>query len=173
MKLDRRKVFLLIAYVIVVVTVSTLLEKVVFSKIVIAVGKSVPYLIFLKDSNFGNLTKGSYVVVKTSEEDSVAKGELIIKQISCIPGEKIVISGLNYYCCGVKGSACEMVGIAKTKRLTGEEVIPFNPCKKKFCEVVIPEGFYFVIGFHKDSYDSRYFGLVEAERILLKLKPII
>ena len=36
----------------------------------------------------------------------------------------------------------------------------------------IPSDFMFVMGEHKDSYDSRYFGLKEKSRVRAKLYPI-
>ena len=36
----------------------------------------------------------------------------------------------------------------------------------------VPKGFMFVMGQHKDSFDSRYFGFVEKSRILAKAYPI-
>jgi len=43
----------------------------------------------------------------------------------------------------------------------------------KICEYKIPEGYYFVVGTHPRSYDSRYFGLISKKEIISKIEPLL
>ncbi|MEM1669051.1 MAG: hypothetical protein QXM53_10375, partial [Thermofilaceae archaeon] len=73
-----------------------------FSKVVVSLGDSTPYRIFLKVDKEPWL--GDYVVIKTPESDHFAKGKLITKRVACVEGMYVKIVGLDYYCCdGVRG----------------------------------------------------------------------
>jgi len=37
----------------------------------------------------------------------------------------------------------------------------------------IPDGMYFMMGSHKDSYDSRYYGLVDKDRFIGGAYPLL
>jgi signal peptidase I/conjugal transfer pilin signal peptidase TrbI len=71
-----------------------------------------------------------------------------------------VDAGKRFFCNG------EFLGVAKDYSRKGEKMQFFAFNGK------IPRGFMFVMGEHKDSYDSRYFGLKEKSRIRAKLYPI-
>lgn len=139
---------------------------VVTDNLVITHGKSVDGTIFLKNAT-KNLNRNDYVIIQSSPEDTFSKGALLAKKIACTPGEVLEIIGLDYFC------NKDYLGKAKLKSATGIPVVPFNPCGIKVaCKYIIPEKFYFVIGDSKDSYDSRYFGLVSEEKIVTKLHKI-
>lgn len=136
------------------------------SKIVISYGNSVDHKIFWKIVPEG-LENGHYVMVTTDKNDCFAKGMNISKKIGCSSGETLIIHNDDYYCKG------EYLGKAKKYSKTGIPVKAYNPCgATEKCEYRIPEGFYFVVGTHKDSYDSKYFGVVPKEKILARLLPI-
>jgi len=146
-------------------------------KIVISWGGSVPYRVFLKSDSLPK--KGDYVVLATSGDDKFARGKVIIKRVMCTEGEVLKIGQLNYYCCKSETDElykCTYLGKAKLHSITGEPVIPFNPCgTTPVCVVRIPEGKYFVVNDHIDSYDSRYFGFVSQHgsyKILYTAKPL-
>jgi signal peptidase I/conjugal transfer pilin signal peptidase TrbI len=140
------------------------------SKLVIAYGDSVKYKLFWKAS-MEAISYDSYVVLKTPEDDPYARGERLVKRVGCKEGDELLIEGKAYYCLR-KGEGAVFLGEAKERSRTGVKVDQFNPCGDNPCRVKIPSGHVFVIGDHKDSYDSRYFGWVPYERVIAVAKPI-
>jgi signal peptidase I/conjugal transfer pilin signal peptidase TrbI len=67
-----------------------------------------------------------------------------------MPGDHLKTLDRLYYCNG------EFLGWAKEYSLKGERVENF------VYDGVVPTGNIFVMGEHKDSFDSRYFGFIEA-----------
>jgi len=52
--------------------------------------------------------------------------------------------------------------------------IPSLPAKRNFGPVKVPEGHYFMLGDNRDnSFDSRYFGMVERRRIVGKATDVV
>lgn len=135
------------------------------SNLAITYGKSIDRTVFWK-VKADKIKHGDYVLVQTDTTDIFAKGMLITKMVGCAPGEILEIKGDEYYC------GEDYLGRAKNKSRTGISVTPFNPCGSSYCKYQVPEGQYFVTGTHKDSYDSRYFGPVSADKIVAKLLPI-
>jgi signal peptidase I/conjugal transfer pilin signal peptidase TrbI len=141
------------------------------SKLVISFGDSVKYKLFWKISQ-DELSYDSYVVLKTPEEDPFAKGANIMKGVGCLAGDELLIKGKDYYCIRKEKKEPIFLGTAKEKSKTGIKVNQFNPCESDPCKIEVPKGYIFVIGDHKDSYDSRYFGWVPYEKIVVVAKPL-
>ncbi|MEM2661337.1 MAG: S26 family signal peptidase [Nitrososphaeria archaeon] len=168
--LGRRILFFIFLAVLSIVVFTFL-----FSKVVLSLGDSTPYRIFLKVNKEPEL--GDYVVIETSKTDRFAKGKLITKRVACVGGMYIKIVGLDYYCCnGTRGKdsweGCTYLGKAKTQSKKGEKVIPYNPCGGVDCFFEVPLGYYFLVNPHPDSYDSRYLGPVGRSRVLFVLRPL-
>ncbi len=164
-------------------------------RLVITMGKSVPYVLFWKEKE-EKINLYDYVVVKTPKDDPFAKGRLIVKKVMCNERQVLKIVGLSYYCCdNLNSTFCRHLGEAKLFSKTGKPVTPYNPCikenreenkeeskeenknkrginKKEECFIQIPSGYYFLMMLHKDSYDSRYLGLIERKNIITKVRPI-
>lgn len=79
----------------------------------------------------------------------------LIKKAVCFPGDTLETKGMAFFCNG------EYIGEAV--RMS----VPNFTYKGE-----IPEGYYFVIGTHPKSFDSRYLGLISEERITGVLIPI-
>jgi type IV secretory pathway protease TraF len=142
------------------------------SKFIYSSGDSVKYRLFWKVSG-GELSYDDYVVVKMPVEDFFAKGSNIVKRVGCLAGDELLVKGKDYYCIR-KGEEAVFLGTAKERARSGEKVEQFNPCGKEYeCRARVPEGCVFVIGDHKDSYDSRYFGWVSYERVIAVARPLI
>jgi signal peptidase I/conjugal transfer pilin signal peptidase TrbI len=140
------------------------------SKFVFSYGDSVKYKLFWKVSHDG-ISYEDYVVVKMPKEDPFARGVNIVKRAGCLAGDELLVKGKDYYC--VRSREGVYLGTAKERARNGMRVNQFNPCGGgNECRVKVPEGYIFVIGDHKDSYDSRYFGWVSYERIITVVKPI-
>lgn len=137
----------------------------IVSNLVVSLGDSIDRKVFWK-VNAKELKRGNYVLIQTDEKDIFAKGKLISKIVGCASGEVLEIKDNEYYC------GEDYLGRAKNKSRTGISVTPFNPCGSSYCKYQVPEGQYFVVGTHKDSYDSRYFGFVDADKIVAKLLPL-
>ncbi len=108
--------------------------------------------------------RGDYVYFEDAElARAVGKPEHpnIFKIIRCDEGDTLTVDVQKQFSCNG-----EFLGVAKDYSLKGEKM-PFFVFNGK-----IPPGFMFVMGEHKDSYDSRYFGLKEKNRIRAKLYPI-
>lgn len=168
--LGRRILFFIFLAVLSIVVFTFL-----FSKVVLSLGDSTPYRIFLKVNKEPEL--GDYVVIETPKTDRFAKGKLITKRVACVGGMYIKIVGLDYYCCnGTRGKdsweGCTYLGRAKTQSKKGEKVIPYNPCGGVDCFFEVPLGYYFLVNPHPDSYDSRYLGPVGRSRVLFVLRPL-
>jgi signal peptidase I/conjugal transfer pilin signal peptidase TrbI len=74
----------------------------------------------------------------------------VMKIARCIPGEYLRVEDGRYYC------NSEYLGTAKEYSLRGEKVEHF------VYDGIVPEGKLFVMGEHRDSFDSRYFGFIEV-----------
>jgi signal peptidase I/conjugal transfer pilin signal peptidase TrbI len=89
------------------------------------------------------------------------KSEEMLKVIGCNEGDQLTVDAEKKFYCN-----SEYLVRAKDISLKGE------PLQHFVFNGQIPKGAMFVIGQHKDSYDSRYFGFVDKNRILAKAYPI-
>ena len=89
------------------------------------------------------------------------RSEDMMKIVGCDEGDRLTVDAdKKFYCNG------EYLIRAKDVSLKGE------PLRHFFFNGPVPKGFMFVMGQHQDSYDSRYFGLVEKNRILAQAYPL-
>lgn len=99
------------------------------------------------------LENGSYVVfeARSPEDDSVIREG---KMVGCSPGDRLVVDDLrDSYCNGI------YLGHAKATSAKGTPVTAFR------YDGVVPENQFYMIGTHRDSYDSRYYGFVSRDRV--------
>ncbi len=107
------------------------------------------------------LRRGAYVMfdIRSQYIDGGA-AHRAIKKIACAGGEDLSTRGDTCYCDGRE------VAVAKTRSLTGEKLPRF------FYSGKIPEDRIFVVGQHRDSYDSRYFGFIKKEDVKALAYPL-
>lgn len=117
--------------------------------------------LFLLKSSPDTVRKGDYVVFKLKETDRHAPGKQLIKQVTCDQGERLTVKDKEYWCNGN-----EHLGKAKDLSLKGERLDNFA------YNGIIPKGFCFVSGYHKDSYDSRYWGFLNKNDIRALAYPV-
>ena len=91
---------------------------------------------------------------------AMAAATPVMKIARCLPGEHLKVSDRMYYCNGA------YLGRAKEYSLRGEKVDNFV-----FDDAVPPEKI-FVMGEHRDSFDSRYFGFIEATDVIAIGHPV-
>lgn len=82
----------------------------------------------------------------------------VVKEVRCGPGQYLKVTDQAAYCDG------ELLGPKKKRALDG------RPMPKWTYDGVIPPGKYFVMNRHRDSFDSRYYGLrdrAELKRLVV------
>jgi len=119
-------------------------------------------IFFLKHGpSEAELIKGAYVLFDIrSEYIDGGASHRAIKRIACAGGEDLSTRGDTCYCDEKE------VAVAKTRSLTGEKIPRF------FYSGKIPEDRIFVVGQHRDSYDSRYFGFIKKEDVKALAYPL-
>lgn len=100
--------------------------------------------------------KGEYVYFRFPGTRFFKEGEILMKILAGVPGDRVDTRGRDIYLNG------KIAATAKEKSMKGDVLYPFE------YHGVIPDGKIFVLGETKDSYDSRYqeVGLVDSSRIL-------
>lgn len=123
--------------------------------------KSLEYtLFFLGHHHPAEIERGEYVQFGLKGDPHVGD-RVLIKRVVGIPGDELETTADGR--CLVNGVlAC----VAKPYSLEGERLAWFQ------FRGHIPPGRYFVCGEHKDSYDSRYFGLMDARDVVSMAYPI-
>ena len=102
-----------------------------------------------------SLKKGDYVVFAIrSKLIHDCNPCTLIKKIGCTQGEMLRSTTAGAYYCGGK-----FLGLAKAYSLKGE------PMDRFVFNGLIPKDRFFLVGNHRDSYDSRYFGFIARVRI--------
>jgi conjugal transfer pilin signal peptidase TrbI len=117
--------------------------------------------LFLLRNSPGAVGKGDYVVFRLGYTDPYVQDRKLVKRVTCDEGENLVVKGRDYWCNGR-----EYLGRAKERTLKGERLKSFT------YSGVIPKGFCFVSGDHKDSYDSRYWGFLAKKDVSALAYPL-
>ncbi len=121
--------------------------------LVVVRGESIRYRLALIVG--GEAHKGDYVNLRVAHPIISATGEevLLTKLVACVAGETLRFDGTQFWCGDV------LLGAVIAKTWDGKPLTPF------VWNGPIPEGKAFVMGEHPRSFDSRYFGLVETQRL--------
>lgn len=110
----------------------------------------------------GQIKKFDYVLFTFSSRFvNGGKPVKAIKQVACDEGEILKVTGNDYYC-----NDHEYIGTAKDYSLKGEKLEKFVYNGK------VPEGYVFVSGRHRDSFDSRYYGFMRKRDIKAIAYPL-
>ena len=122
---------------------------------------SLPQKLFAIELGQTKVQKGDFIAFKPPLSATNGFNLTFIKEVACTPGETISVKDNTIYCNSVA------VAQAKLNALNGEKLNPIS-------EQVIADNHYFVRGYHKDSFDSRYqkFGLISKDRFVGKAYPI-
>lgn len=144
---------------------ATVAGTVIPRRIGIILTPSLDHRIFWLNRNPQHVGRGDYVhFVDQEPARKVGKPDTpdIFKRIGCDEGDILTVDeAKRFFCNG------EFLGVAKDYSHKGEKMQYFAFNGK------IPPGSMFVMGEHRDSYDSRYFGFVDKSRVRARLYPIL
>lgn len=136
------------------------------ARITVATSDSLDHRIFFLRPVTARIETGDYLVFRHRDRSQVQQGlrqdhELMVKKVGCLPGDLLTTdAGRNFTCNGrILGKSLE----ADSK---GRELPHFT------FNAQVPEGKLFMVGTHPRSYDSRYFGFVDANEILHTALPL-
>ncbi len=133
-------------------------------KISVTLTPSLKHRVYWLIRNPDKVVRGDYVLFRHKELSArmgMKQSEDVMKILGCNEGDLLTVDAeKKFYCNG------EYLVRAKDISLKGE------PLQHFVFNGTIPKGVMFVMGQHKDSFDSRYFGFVDKSRILAKAYPI-
>lgn len=156
--------------VAIVFLVAMLLGSFIPGRLIVALSDSLDHrLFFMTGFNPDKIKNGDYLVFQGSKEEveKHAKPMLnnrldkLIKKVGCAPGETLTrdVQG-QFFCEGVfVGKALEADSLKR-------------PLPQFQYSGIVPEKNFFMIGTNPRSYDSKYFGFVDAGKILHKALPL-
>ncbi len=154
---------------VVTVIVSLIFLHFFFNHLSFSATDSVGYHLFYITNHFKKIKRWEYVLFpipksnirEIQNELKTFKTRILVKQVACLPGDRLSVRGRRFYCNG------KYLCTAKIKALDGEKIKHFKFNGK------IPKGYFFAYGKDKNSYDSRYYGLVPIKNIISIAKPIL
>ena len=135
------------------------------SHFMVAISPSVKYRIFYYKRNFqqSDLHNGTYVVFDMyKKQHKNCQPCQVVKKIGCTEGNNLHIDKNNFYYCND-----EYLGTTQPFTKSGKPLHPF------YFNGSVPRGKLFVIGDHKDSYDSKYVGFINKNNIKAVALPIL
>lgn len=133
-------------------------------KLSVTLTPSLEHRVFWLDRSPERVSKGDYVLFRHRELPAgmgVKAPEDVLKIVGCDEGDVLTVdSDRLFFCNG------DYLARAKEVSLKGE------PLRHFVFNGTIPRGYVFVMGQHRDSYDSRYFGFIEKKSIRARAYPI-
>lgn len=136
--------------------ISAALAWVVTEHLMITTTPSLSERVFWKSrvrSEIKSVKTGGFVVFDMYLPEPKGETRSLIKRVGCSAGETLKVTGDDYYCND------RYIGKAKHKTLMGSPLTPF------VYNGPVPEGKVFAVGDHKDSYDSRYWGFLDLDKV--------
>ena len=119
---------------------------------------SLPYTVWITKKNF---TTENYVLFHPPLDKYTKNVKYYLKKIGCKPKQRLETIDNVYLCDGKR------ITKAQNYDING---IVLKPLKYN---MIIPDEMYFLIGTHKYSYDSKYFGLINKKRIVRGATPFM
>jgi len=156
MKIDSKRAERLIIVAVLGLMLGTLVVKGLSGKLYANIGISSPIKLFWREP--GEIRQGDYVVF-TLEHPILEKPAVVVKRVRCTSGQHLEVTDDAAWCEG------KLLGHKKQFTLKGE------PMPKFTFNGDIEKGWVFVMNEHKDSFDSRYYGLKPVE-MMTRVKPL-
>ena len=149
-----------------VILASCLLGAWLPGQITVATSASLDHRVFLLRPVPKRIENGDYLVFRHRDLAQVRQGlnanrERMIKRVGCRPGEWLQVDAEQRFACDGR-----LLGQALATDSQGRPLPRFTH------NGPVPEGQLFLVGTHPRSYDSRYFGFVDAREILHQALPL-
>ena len=149
-----------------VVLASCLLGAWLPGQITVATSASLDHRVFLLRPVPAQIETGDYLVFRHRDLAQVRQGlganrERMIKRVGCRPGEWLQRDAEHRFTCDGRP-----LGQALATDSLGQPLPRFTH------NGPVPAGQLFLVGTHHRSYDSRYFGFVDAHEILHQALPL-
>ena len=149
-----------------VVLASCLLGAWLPGEITVATSASLDHRVFLLRPVPAQIETNDYLVFRHRDLDQVRQGlganrERMIKRVGCRPGEWLHVDAEHRFTCDGRP-----LGQALATDSQGQSLPRFTH------NGPVPTGQLFLVGTHHRSYDSRYFGFVDAREILHQALPL-
>ena len=150
----------------VVVLASCLLGTWLPGQLTVATSASLDHRVFLLRPVPAQIETDDYLVFRHRDLAQVRQGlganrERMIKRVGCRPGEWLQVDGEYRFSCNGRP-----LGQALATDSQGRPLPRFTH------NGPVPVGQLFLVGTHPRSYDSRYFGFVDAHEILHQALPL-
>lgn len=156
--------------VAVVFLAALLLGSFLPGRLIVAVSDSLDHRIFFMTGfNRNAIKSGDYLVFQGDRREiSVHTKPLVdknldrlIKKVGCAPGEMLTRDDQGEFFCN---------GCFVGKALEADSLK--RPLPQFHFSGIVPENCFFMIGTNPRSYDSRYFGFIDVDKVLHKALPI-
>ena len=128
-----------------------------------------------KDVSLKDFQLGDYIAFKYKTPDwakgryHFPDGEVFVKYVGALPGDRLAIVGGEITSCSQSTVSCRNLGKPLATDTKGRPMPTPN-----WREKTVPDGqFYAYSTDLANSYDSRYYGLIPADRLYGKATPII
>ncbi|MBM9615700.1 S26 family signal peptidase [Desulfobulbus rhabdoformis] len=150
----------------VVVLASLLVGAWLPERIIVSTSPSLEHRIFFLTRPNHEIKIGDYLVFRHEGTSFVQKGldpdnDRMIKKVGCSPGDLLSTVLKRSYLCNQR-----LLGVALQTDSKGNSLPLFE------FSGPVPENKYFMVGSNPRSFDSKYFGFVDADDILYKALPI-
>lgn len=137
-------------------------------RLIVSTSPSLDKRVFFKTPvRINKVQTGDYLVFKAGAvdtshiEEGHKDGALIVKKVGCRPGQNLVGTEEGQFTCDEAS-----LGTALEKDGKGQDMPLFTYTG------TVPEESFFMVGTNPRSYDSKYFGFVNAKEILFKALPL-
>ena len=149
-----------------VVLASCLLGAWLPGQITVATSASLDHRVFLLRPVPAQIETNDYLVFRHRDLAQIRQGlgtnrERMIKRVGCRPGEWLQVDAEYRFSCDGRPLGQALATDSQGRPLP--QFIHNDP---------VPEGQLFLVGTHPRSYDSRYFGFVDAREILHQALPL-
>lgn len=113
---------------------------------------------FLRQPESKGFKVGDYLLFRKRLPEATT--DQLLKRVGCAPGQRLTVTSGEY--------ACDQVPLGRALLRDSKG----KPLPQLVFNGPVPEGKLFMIGPHPRSYDSRYFGFIEANTVLKQAYPI-
>jgi conjugative transfer signal peptidase TraF len=135
-------------------------------RITVATSGSLEHRVFFLLPASTKVELGDYLVFRHRDLSQVQSGlrsehDQMIKKVGCLPGDYLTMDEANNFFCNGRLLGQALVADSKGRSLPR---FSFNG--------PVPADKLFMVGTHPRSYDSKYFGYIDAHEILHKALPL-